>query len=121
MKTVRPLRSLETGLTGLSVTTLLLAARDFWERFFASYHSGGIMLEIWLSLTVIGSAIGVCISWFGNPRRAAWVVANACLLVSAAGLFAAYELKQFDRRSDKVGVQKLMDEERKLKQMHDQP
>jgi hypothetical protein len=115
------MRSLETSLAGFSATALLPAAREFWERFFAGYHTGGTMLEIWLSLAVVGSVTDLCMSWFGRPRRAAWIIANARLLVSAVGVLAASELKQRDRRSDKVGVAKLMDEERKLKQMHAQP
>jgi len=121
MNSERSTFNVEASLAGFSFVSLLLAASNFWERFLARYHTGGIMLEIWLSLAVVGSVTGLCIGWFASPRRGALITANVCLLVSAIGLFAAYELKQRDGSSDKVGGQKLMDEERKRKQMNPQP
>ncbi len=121
MSSARSTFPVEAGFAGFGFASLLLAASDFWERFFAGYHTGGVMLEIWLGLAVAVSVTGLCISWFASPRRRPLITTNVCLLVSATSMFAAYELKQRDRRSDKVGVQKLLDEERTLKQMPAQP
>lgn len=96
---------------------LLLALQNAYERFVVRHHSGGLMFEIWLSLTVVGAITTFCVGWFQYPGQRRGPAMNACLLMLALGLFAAATVEEKHSRVRSADVQKRLDDERQAKQL----